>query len=48
MRSQIFRQTPVGSTLGVAHRNFAGILSYVKEFLCTLTENMQADEVLRL
>ena len=48
MRSQIFRQTPVGSALGVVHRNLAGILSYVKKFLCSMTKNMQADEVLRL
>ena len=30
------------------YRNSAGILSYVKEFLCKMMENMQADEVLRL
>ncbi len=27
------------------YRNSAGILSYVKEFLCKMTENMQADSV---
>jgi hypothetical protein len=25
------------------YRNFAGILSYVKEFLCKMTENIQVD-----
>ena len=30
------------------YRNFAGILSYVKKFMCKMTENLQADEVLRL
>ena len=27
------------------YRNSAGILSYVKGFLCKMTENMQADSV---
>ena len=37
MRSQIF--------VGKSCKNFAGILSYVKKFLCDITENMQADFV---
>ena len=42
MRSQIFRQ------FVRLYRNFAGILPYVKKFMCKMTENLQADEVLRL
>lgn len=46
MRSQIFVRLYRNFAI-IAKQEFA-YMSYVKKFMCKMTENLQADEVLRL